>query len=100
MVVGKDKGHVILKFKDPVDLVEFEPQNAIDVAMAMTDSAFECRDGVKPAGDTLKAELIERHRVTLTNRFAMMIRTMRLDKKRSDWQVAKELVDKALGEIF
>lgn len=100
MAVGQDKGNVILKFKDPVDLVEFEPQNAIDVAMAMTDAAFECRDGVKPAGDTLKAELIERHRMTLTNRFAMMIGTMRGDIKRTNGKIAQELVEAALKEIF
>lgn len=100
MVVGQEKGHVILKLKEPVDLIEFEPQNAIDVAMAMTDAAFECRDGVKPAGETLKAELIERHRVTLTNRFTMMINTMRMDIKRPDGKMAQELVEAALKEIF
>jgi hypothetical protein len=100
MIVGQDKGYVVLKFKEPVDLVEFEPQNAIDVAMAMTDAAFECRDGVKPAGETLKAELIERHRMTLTNRFAKMIGTMRMDIKRTDGKMAQELVEAALKEIF
>ena len=100
MIVGQDKGKVILKLKKPVDLIEFEPQNAIDVAMAMTDAAFECRDGVKPAGDTLKAELVERHRMTLTNRFALMIKTMRLNNRLTDGKMAQELVETALKEVF
>lgn len=100
MIVGQENGKVFLRFRRPMDVVVFDPQNMIDVAMAMTDAAFEARDGVKPVGDTLKAELVERHRVKLTNRFAMMIKTMREDKKRSHAQMAKELVEVALKEIF
>lgn len=100
MVVGHENGKVFLKFERAVDVVVFDPQNMIDIAGALTDAAFEARDGLKPVGDTLKAELVERHRMKLTTRFAHMLRTMRLDKKRSDGQVAKELVDIALGEIF
>lgn len=100
MIVGQENGKVFLRFRRPMEVVVFDPQNMIDVATAMTDAAFEARDGIKPVGETLKAELIERHRMTLTHRFSHMIATMREDKKRSTGQMAKELVEAALREIF
>lgn len=100
MIVGQENGKVFLRFQRPMEVVIFDPQNMIDVATAMTDAAFEARDGIKPVGDTLKSELIERHRITLTHRFAHMISAMRGDKKRSDGQMAKELIEAALKEIF
>lgn len=99
MVIDRRDGKVIQRFKHPMAEVIYEPQNAIDVAMAMTDAAFEARDGVKPVGDTLKAELVERHRMTLTNRIALMLGTMRRSTK-TDGQVAQAVVEAALKEIF
>lgn len=100
MIIDKRDGKVIQRFNRPMEEVVYEPQNAIDVACAMTDAAFEARDGVKPAGETLKSELIERHRMLLTQRFTLVIGSMRCDNKKSNGKMAQELVDIALKEIF
>lgn len=97
MVIAAEDGKVIQRFKTPMQIVKYEPQNAIDVAMAMTDAAFEVRDGVKPAGETLKAELVDRHRTTLTQRIAIMMPQLR---KMTDGKAAKTMVETVLKEIF
>ena len=100
MMVGHEDGKVVVIFKDPVARIEFEPQNCIDVARCMTDHAFEARDGVKPVGDTLKAELVERHRMTLTQRLSLMLSTMRRDNMVTDGVMAQRMVEACLKEIF
>ena len=100
MVVGHEDGKVFVRFKRPMELVVFDPQNCIDVARCMTDNAFEARDGVKPVGDTLKAELVERHRMTLTARVALMLGGLREDKNVSNGKVAQDIVEACLKEIF
>jgi hypothetical protein len=44
--------------------------------------------------------LAERHRITLTQRVALMLGTLREDHKKTHGQVAKEIVDACLKEIF
>ena len=100
MAIGPDSGKVILKFKAPVDLVEFEPQNALDIAEALSKAAFESRDGVKPVGDTLKAEIVERHRKTLYNRLAVVLNSTRENKTISNLNLARQLADICLKEVF
>ena len=100
MAIGPDSGKVIVKFKAPVDLVEFEPDNAIAVAEAMTKAAFESRDGVKPVGDALKAEIVERHRKTLYRRLEIVLNSKREDRLFTNQQLARELVDICLKEVF
>jgi hypothetical protein len=100
MIVGHDKGKVFLRFKTPQQEIWFDPQNVIDVACAMTDAGFEARDGVKPVSDTLKAELVDRHRMKLTQRVSLMLTSMRADKKKSDGYLAKEIVEAMLKEVF
>lgn len=100
MALGLEGGMVTVKFHEPTEWIKFEPQNAIDFACALTDRAFEARDGVKPAGETLKAELIERHRMTLTQRVARMLSTLRHDPVKTNGTVAQEVVDACLREVF
>lgn len=100
MIIKQEGGKVIQRFAAPLLYVEYDPQNAIDVAMAMTDAAFEARDGVKPAGASLKAELVERHRMNLTRRVALMLGTLRGDKLKSDGQIARDVVEAMLREVF
>ena len=100
MVVDMQDGKVILHFEKPMKDVIFDPENCINVACAMTDAAFECRDGVKPASDTLKAELIERHKRTLINRLELVMRSKREEKLLSHRKLAQELVEICLNEVF
>ena len=98
-VKGED-GKVVLKFDRSVNHVEMDPGNALDIAEAMSTAAFECREGVKPAGPALKAELVEKHRMTLTQRLALMLNSTRSDTRISNGQLAKSLVDTCLSEVF
>jgi hypothetical protein len=100
MVVEMRDGKVILHFEKPMKDVIFDPQNAIDIACAITDAAFECRDGVKPVSDTLKAELVERHRRTLTNRAELILSSKREDRTMSHRKLAQELIEIFLKEVF
>lgn len=100
MIIDHRDGRVIQRFKQPMEEVIYEPENAIDVARAITDAAFIARDGLKAVGDTLKAELVERHRMTLTRRVALVLGTARGDKRRSDGNLAQEIVEICLKEIF
>lgn len=97
MAIGSDGGQVKVHFDRAVASLTMDPQNAIDIAMSLTDHAFEARDGVKPAGDTLKSELIERHRTTLTQRLALMMPQIR---KMSDGKAALTVVETMLKEVF
>jgi hypothetical protein len=62
--------------------------------------AFEIDNSLKAAGPTVTAALAERHRITLTQRVALMLGTLREDHKKTHGQVAKEIVDACLKEIF
>lgn len=73
---------------------------AIQVAMAMIDGVYELRGDLKPAGGAVKHELIERHRRTLTNRLGAVLNTTRERKRLSNEQLAKQLVDIVLSEVF
>ena len=100
VAVGIVKGKIILKFPSPMEHIEFDSQNAIDIARAMTDAAFEIRDGVKPVGDTLKTELIERHRDTLIPRINLMLNSLREKKKVSNGNLSMQLIGTMLSEVF
>ena len=100
MTLGIENGQVIQHFQNPMQTIRYDPENAVAIAMRITDLAFEADSGMKPVGDTLKAELIEQHRIKLIQRIALMLGSMRNDKKKSDGYLAKELVETFLREIF
>lgn len=100
MMIGVDKGKVIQRFREPMQEVRYDPANMLEICEALSAAAFEARDGMKPVGDTLKAEIVERHRMTLTQRVSLVLNTIREDRRRSNGQVAKEIVDICLAEVF
>ena len=100
MAIGNEGGLVIQRFKEPMLEVRYEPENAINVAQAFTDNAFVCRDGVKPVGETLKAELVERHRMKLIQSIAFIFNSTREDRNKTNGALAKIVVDTCLTEIF
>lgn len=100
MALAIEGKQVVMHFQEPMQTIRFDPENLITIASRLTDMAFEARDDLKPVGDTLKAELVERHRMLLTQRFAMMLGTLRKNKNKSDGYLAQQLVDAALKEIF
>ena len=100
IAVKHENGLVILKFDRDVNYIEIEPQNCLDIVEAMSASAFEARDGVKPVGPALKASLIEAHHDKLVPRITLMLASLREDKKNSDGMIALKLIDVIFAEIF
>ena len=100
MVLDIRDGKVVQRFKEPMLEVIYDPPNMVDIARTMTDMAFEADTSMKPVGDTLKAELIERHRMVLTQRVANILNTVRNNPKITNGQAAQDIVDKCLSEIF
>lgn len=100
MHLGIDKGKVIVRFESPQDLITFDPRNIQEIAMRLVDLAFEADTGLKPVGDTLKADLIQRHREKLTTRLALILNSQRENKVVSNGKLSIQLVDICLTEIF
>ena len=100
VAVGVFDDKVVLKFPHPIEHIALDGQNSIDIARAMTDAAMELRDGVKPVGDTLKAELIDRHRDTLIPRINMLLGTQRENRVITNGRLSMQIIDIVFSEIF
>lgn len=100
VAVKMEDGKVILVFDRDVAHIEIEPENCLDIAEAMSAAAFECKEKVQPVGQALKASLVERHRDKLIPRIALMLGSLRQDKKKSDGYLAEQFVSVMLGEVF
>lgn len=100
MTLGIENGQVVQHFQNAMQTIRYDPENAVAIAMRITDLAFEADSGMKPVGDTLKAELVEQHRVKLIQRINLMLGSMRGDKLKSDGYLAKEIVEVFLKEVF
>ena len=106
--LGADDGQVVLIFSEdvggqkPVTISHWviDPMECLQISEAMATAAFEADTSIKPVGPALKATLVENHRMKLTQRFSLMLATMRQDKLMTDGQIAQRLVDAALQEIF
>lgn len=73
---------------------------ALRFSALVADLAFEADTGLKAAGPTLKAELIERHRKTLTRRLEVVFNSTREKKTTSNAQLAKQITEILLHEVF
>jgi hypothetical protein len=100
MVLDLEAGKVLQHFREPMQRILYEPTNALDVAAKLAELAYEARGDLKPAGSALKADLVERHRMTLTHRIALILRTARGDTRMSDGQLAQAVVETCLKEVF
>lgn len=100
VAVKMENGKVILMFDRDVGHIEIEPENCLNIAEAMSAAAFEATEKLRPAGPALKAQLIERHRDKLIPRIALMLGSLRQDKKKSDGYLAEQFVSTMLGEVF
>ena len=106
--LGADAGRVLLMFSKDVGGVTpahishwaIDPKECLQISEAMATAAFEADTSIKPVGPALKATLVENHRMKLTQRFALMLATMRQDKLLTNGQIAQRLIDAALQEIF
>jgi hypothetical protein len=98
IAVKREGEFIVLKFSRNVDYIEMAEQNAKDIACAITDAAFE--GGVKPANDSIKAALTERHFHVLVPRLTLVLNTLREKKRLSNGQLAMKVVEVCLNEIF
>lgn len=106
--VGNDGGKVVLLFSSdpqgnhPVEINRWyvDPAEAIPITEAIARHAFEADTSLKPVGDSLKASLVERHRMTLTQRLSVMLNSMRDDKSITNGKLAQNMVDAMLKEVF
>lgn len=102
MVIFPDKEirRVVQKFKQPMDHVLYDPDNAITLAERIAAAAYEVREGGPPVGPALKAELADRHRRTLIRRLTVMLNSTREDKKISNSKLSQIVVETCLKEVF
>lgn len=75
-------------------------QQGLQLAGLLADLAFEADTSLKPVGPALKAELVERHRIKLTKRIEVVMNSTREKRKVSNRQLAQQLVEIALKEVF
>ena len=101
IAVRASKGQVALVFPHPLERIDIKPEVAIDIAEAIAAAAFECNNpGVKPVGDVLKAELIERKRKQLIVTLAHSFNSLREDRNVSHLTLAQHCVETCFREVF
>jgi hypothetical protein len=83
-----------------VEASDDSAQAAIAAAMAVIDGIYDLRGDIKPAGGAVKHELIERHRLKLSQRLAVMLNSLREKKTVNNQALAKQMVEAMLKEVF
>ena len=107
-MIGAEKGKVKLLFSksmtslEPANITEWniDAVNAGPIAESIAAAAFEADASLKPVGPALKATIVDRHRMKLTQRFALVLNSERANKLKSNGILARDLVDIALAEVF
>lgn len=77
-----------------------DPEGALSMAELLSSMAFEADTGLKPVGETLKAELVKKHREKMTPRLVLMLNTLRENKRFSNLQITNQLLDTFFSEVF
>lgn len=109
-VVAQDRQIHLLFSEEDYQTKELKPaftsnflmsaEQALSVSALMADLAFEADTGLKAAGPALKAELVERHRATLSRRLEVILNSTRDKRKVSNASLARTLVDTCLAAVF
>lgn len=100
IAVGTLNDKVVLKFPHAIEYVELDAQNCMDISEAMASAAFEIKHGLPAAGPALKAELVEKHRMQLTQVIAFNLNSTREDKTISNGRLAQDVVETCLKAVF
>lgn len=74
--------------------------DALAMSTLLADLAFEAETSLKPAGDVVKSELMDRHRVKLIDRLSVVLNSMREKKTTSNRGLAKQMVEIMMSEVF
>lgn len=104
MILDIEDGMIIQTFKTFTNRVEYDVESARDVAAFLAELANELQGtGHEPGvnmGGALKDDLVERNRMKCTQRAAVMMNSMREDKKLTNGQIGSELVDMIFREVY
>jgi hypothetical protein len=110
MAVAARDGQIHLLFNEKDATGEVRPaytpnflmsaSDALVFSTLLADLAFEVETSLKPAGDVVKAELIERHRTKLINRLTVVLNSTREKKTTSNRGLAKQMAEILLKEVF
>ena len=110
MQVAARDGHIHLLFNERNQAGEPVPaytpnfllsaSDALAMSTLLADLAFEAETSLKPAGDVVKAELMERHRTKLIDRLQVVLNSTREKRTMSNRQLAKQVVDICMAEVF
>lgn len=95
MAIGDDGGNVILKFDESIDTIVLAPQNAAEIAEAITKAAYKCRYGFAPNKATQTYQ-VEKIRDKLISRVALMLNS----PAKSHGVTAMHIVDVCLKEVL
>jgi hypothetical protein len=108
-VVARD-GQIHMLFSEPDKRGELVPaytsnflmsaSDALVCSTMLADMAFEVETSLKPMGNTVKAELMNRHRAKLIDRLQVMLNSLRERKTTNNRNLAKQLVDEMMHEVF
>lgn len=94
--IGAERGRVVMIFRKSVNWVAYDPQNAVDVAKCMIDSAVELGANVQIM--LPKRQIKPQVYNTLVTRVGLVMKNQ-LEKKEHPQKVARQLVDIVLGAI-
>ena len=100
VAIKGENGKVIIEFSESIRHWVTDPENCLLIAEAMAAAAFECKGGVQPAGPALKASIVDRHHDKMVPRIALMLGSMRGDKKKSDGYIAEQITSTLLAAVF
>ena len=94
--IKSHEGKVVVLLDPIVRVNELDPQNALDIAEALSQAALECQ-GMKIAGQALKVNLAEKAAQKLVPRIMLMLKSMH--KKPIRYQ-AEQITATCLSEVL
>lgn len=106
VAIGVVEGKVIMKWREPITEISFDPQNGYGVGMNLARAAMEAHQG-KPSGKELefiagelaqvKVKVSDHERMAMIMTVSTIVRTL-MDQKRLPGYIAQHCVDAVLRE--
>lgn len=97
-------GKVVARWNKPCNRIDFDPQNAFDIAEALARTAHKARFGEDPPDDKsylaqqIKSRLTEQMRDKMVARVALMLTSM-IRKDKTHGYMALQIVDSIFAEV-
>lgn len=97
VVIGPEAGKIVMGFPKPISWLAMEPDNAVQIAKSMIDSAVKLGANVQIV--LPRRKITEAQRTMLRNRLSLRMRSM-IEKKRDFDYIAEELLATVLQEVL